>query len=157
MVLRPLPDLGLGPRRPPVAVGSPSVAVLEEALVLALELFFKHDSKHSRTVVLQPFGGPEVGAKELRVVREVAVFGDARVEDLAGLGLARSVTFQHVPATIGQRDDRRALASIEGGHSLHETRTLQALEVSMAHIACPASVVAQVVRRDRPERTDGRE
>ena len=83
MLPRPFLDLFDRAIRPAVAVAIASVAVLQEALVLAFQLAVELHAEDARVTRLQPLRGLQVGALELRVVRSFPRLICARVERLA--------------------------------------------------------------------------
>ena len=71
--------------RPAVAVLLPSIALVEEPLIVALEFVVEDDTADAAALVPQSLVGALVGAIDLGVVRQLARLPDAGVEGLAGL------------------------------------------------------------------------
>jgi len=94
--------------RPTIAVLLASIAFVEEALVVALELVVQDHALHPSALVAQALLSPLVGAIDLRIVRELARLPEAGVERLAGFPCAVAVLvaigFKEIFPTVGQHD-----------------------------------------------------
>ena len=71
--------------RPAVAVLLAAIALVEEALIVALELVVEDDAPNPTALAAQALLGALVGAIDLGVVRQLARLPEAGVEGLAGL------------------------------------------------------------------------
>jgi hypothetical protein len=96
------------PVRSSVAVLPPAIALVQEPLVVALQLVVQDHAIDSAALLAEALLAAQVGAIDLRVVRQLARLSEAGVEALTGLpraflGLAR-IRFEHVTATVGQDD-----------------------------------------------------
>src|SRR6188472_1636450 len=89
--------------RPAVAVLLAAIALVEEALVVALELVVENDSAHQATLSSQALFGSLVRAIDLGVVRQLTRLSDAGVKGLAGLVSAvmtlAAVGLEQVPSS----------------------------------------------------------
>ena len=105
---RPACDLFGLTIRSAVAVLLPSIALVEEALIIALELVVESDAAHPSTSASQALVGALVGAIDLGVVRQLARLPEAGVEGLARLVRAvvafATVGLEEVPAALSQDD-----------------------------------------------------
>jgi hypothetical protein len=81
VLVRPFLNLVLRPVGPAVAVRTIAIPLLEEALVITLQLVIEDDPIDARPLPLETFCTPEVGAVQVGVVRQLAAFGSARIED----------------------------------------------------------------------------
>jgi hypothetical protein len=94
--------------RPTVAVFLVAIALMQEALIVALELVVEDDPPDSAASIPQSLLGPLVGAIDLGVVRQLARLSDTRAEDLAGLVGAvvalLAVGLEQVTSAVCQRD-----------------------------------------------------
>jgi hypothetical protein len=77
--------------RPPVAVGSAAISLLEELLVLTLELVVEDDAADGGALLAEPFGSLQVRTIDLGVVRQLARLANARVKLLPRLPHVRLV------------------------------------------------------------------
>jgi hypothetical protein len=145
----PVLDLFRGAVGPSVAVAVPAVALLQKALVLALQLAVQFDAEDARLARLEAFGGLQVGAIDLRVVTALARAVCARVERLVTLGAGLSVAFEQVATVACQRD--RALMFVQG-HALDEP-----LVFEVSEIAAGLTWLPNVALRDHPKRADRNE
>jgi hypothetical protein len=114
--VRPPFDLSGVTIRPPVAVGSAAIRLLQPLLILALELILEDDSANIGALVAEPFVFADVRAIDLYVVGQLAGAADARVERLLAPVLSvATMALQKVATALCERDS--ALAA-----HLHEFR-----------------------------------
>jgi hypothetical protein len=151
---RPSCDLLRLPIRSSVAILPAPVAFVEEPLVVALQLVVQDDPIHSAALLAEALLGAQVGAIDLRVVRQLARLSEAGVEPLARLTRAFvslvPIRLEEIPAAL--RQDDSAVVRAEW------TRAQQALlfEVALGSASVLAAVVEIAFRHDS-ERTDGGE
>ena len=92
--------------RPAVAVLLASIALVQEALIVALQLVVEDDAPNPTALAAQTLLGALVGAIDLGVVRQLARLSEAGVERLAGLVRAVvalvSVGFEQVTSAVRQ-------------------------------------------------------
>ena len=75
--------------RPAVAVLLAAIALVQEALIVALQLVVEDDAPNPAALAAEALLGALVGAIDLGVVRQLARLPEAGVEGLAGLGGGR--------------------------------------------------------------------
>ena len=94
--------------RPAVAVLLAAIALVQEALIVALELVVEDDAPNPTALAAETLLGALVGAIDLGVVRQLARLSDAGVEGLAGLVGAVvalvAVGLEQVASAVGQDD-----------------------------------------------------
>ena len=142
--------------RAPVAVVAVSIALLQEALVLALELVVEDGASDTAAALGNALRGALVGSIDLDVVRELARLPDARVERLASMlaGVA-PVLVEEVTPLLRQRDHMVAPATQAG--RFDQAGFPEMPQVAAARVQWLAVVIAEIARGDNPERADGRE
>ena len=74
VLMRPVLNLVARAVRASVAVRSIAISLLEEPLVLTLELVIEDDAMEVRALCAKPFGAPQIGAEDLRVMPELHGF-----------------------------------------------------------------------------------
>ena len=107
-----------------VAVGAATVALLQEALVVALQLVVEHDAAHAPALAPEAFLRAPEGAVDLRVVGQLSRLPEARVEGLPGLVWApQTMRLEQLATAVGEDHDV-PLPAIQGD-ALQQTRLLQ--------------------------------
>jgi hypothetical protein len=76
---------------------------LQEPLILALQLFFEHDTAHWLAPFGQALRSLHVSAVNLGIVGQLTRFGDADVERLTIGGIWPSPSLKHVTSVAGER------------------------------------------------------
>ena len=138
---RPLGNLVGRPIRPAIAVATAAIRRLEKALILALELFFQHDPPEARAARHEPLGGFRIRAVEMRVVRQLARFGDAGVKRLRDLAIGSATRIlEHGAAHRGQRHERRACLADDMSHGLDQIEITQVPKIARPHLLRVAQV-----------------
>jgi hypothetical protein len=96
------------PVRSSVAVLPPAIALMQEALVVALQLVVQDDAIDSAALFTEALLGAHVGAIDLRVVRQLARLSETGIERLARLPRAFlslvPIHVEEVPTAVGQDD-----------------------------------------------------
>jgi hypothetical protein len=103
----PLRDLVWLAVRPSVAILFPSIALVQEPLVVPFELVVQDHAIYSPTLVAEPLLSAEVGGVDLRVVRQLAWLPEASMERLPrlpGAFLFAPIRFKEISATVGEDD-----------------------------------------------------
>ena len=97
----PAMDLLRGSIGPAVAVRLAAIALLQELLVFAFQLVIQDDAADGRAVFAEPFRVLEVGAIDLRVVRQLArtVDGKAGVADASDTDVELLPAFRFLRST----------------------------------------------------------
>jgi hypothetical protein len=141
--------------RPTVTLGSISIGLLKEALILALQLVVQDGALDAGIRCVQPLSGLEIGVIDLGVVLDLARLPDARVEGLARLAVDIAATrFKQISTAISEDNDRLAMAFEVNGS--YEPRLAQVAEVSLTRVGGTTVVIPKVVSRDDPKRADRR-
>ena len=157
VLARPPRDLGGLAIRPAVAVLLPSIALVEEPLIVALELVVENDAPNPAALASQAFVGALIGAIDLGVVRQLAGLPDAGVEGLAGLVAAVialvAVGLEEVAPAVGQGNG--AVFGAERRRA-NQPFVLQMLEASSRALRVVAEVVEIAFGNDA-KRADGRQ
>jgi hypothetical protein len=95
--------------RSAVGVLPPSIAVVEEALIVAFELVVENESANLSTTTPQALVGALIRPIHLGVVRELTGLPDAGIERLAEFVAAvralEAVRFEQISAALRQDDD----------------------------------------------------
>jgi hypothetical protein len=125
--------------------------LLEEQLVLAFQLGVEHHAMDDRTILAQPLGLALVRLIDLRVVKQLAWALKAGVEVLLALV---PVALETVAATLGEDDERTAVADRNGSHELLFT---QVPEFATAWVEGVAPAVPEVVGVHDAERAGRRQ
>jgi hypothetical protein len=103
---RPFPDLVGRAMRPAIAVALLSIALLEEALVFALQLEVEDDSPDMATAISDHLCGSFVGPMKVRVVGDLRPSREAGVELLPIAERAILSRVQEVSPTVREGDER---------------------------------------------------
>jgi hypothetical protein len=103
---RPFPDFVGRAIGPAIAVPLLSIALLEEALVFALQLEVEDDSPDMATAISDHLRGSFVGPMKMRVVSDLRPSREASVELLAVAKRAILSRVQEVSPTLRESDER---------------------------------------------------
>jgi len=131
VLARPFPNLLHRPIRPAVAVASASIALLQEALVLTLQLAVQGDPEDARIAPTQAISRVQIRPIHLGIVRALARPVGAGIEPLAVFGVPCPTAFEKAAATVCEGDG--SLTSIQW-HALDESLLLEVAEVSVTHV-----------------------
>src|SRR5262249_32919334 len=132
-----------------------AIALMEPALVLALELVIEYDPLDPRVTLGEPLRGAFIGAIDLEVVFELPLAFDASPEGLAVTLVTVPMVFEHTPPFRRQR--HRVVARAGHPNRLHEALLAKVPQVTGSGIERPVVVVAEITTGGYSERTDGRE
>jgi hypothetical protein len=153
VLARPLLDLFRATIGLTSALTATAVGLLQEALVLAFELFLEHDTPNPPATGVQPLNRPEIRAVQTHVVGQFARFQDAGIESLSGLAIPVTPgMFQQRPTLIGERDKPGARPFDDVWHRSHKAEIMQAFQ--LAHATALHRVVS-VPERDLWNDTEG--
>src|SRR5262245_31969515 len=152
---RPLFNLPSVAVRVSVVVVPVAIPLMEPLLVLALELVVQDDPVDAGITLRQPLRLALVRAVDLRLMFELALFLEARVERLRRLLAAIPVRLQDITAAVGQ-DDGDLTAAIEANR-IDQALLAEMPQIALPWIGGPVVVVAKIARRHHPERPNDRE
>jgi hypothetical protein len=153
---RPVLDLVLLTVGTPVAVVAVSIALLQEALVLALELVVEHGAPNTPVALGNALRGALVGSIDLDVVGELPRLPDAGVEGLAGtLARVAAVLLEELTPFLRQRHHVVAPASQAGG--FNQAGFPEMPQVAAARVQWLTVMIAEIARADYAEGADGRQ
>ena len=130
---------------------------LQEPLILALQLFFEHDTAHWLAPFGQALRGLHVCAVNLGIVGQLTRFGDADVERLTIGGIWPSPSLEHVTSVAGERHQSRPRSPDDMRSRVHEAKVTKALEVARRTCRRPRIGLPQVARRHNTKRSNCRE
>jgi hypothetical protein len=150
---RPLLDLPLVPIRVSVVVVAIPIALVEPLLILALELVVQDDALDVGVAFVQALSDAQVSLVYLRVVFELALAFEARIELLARVVVVDSMGLQQVPAAVGQNDGD--IAPAVQPHGVDQTLLAEVPKVAAAGIGLAPGMVAQLTRGHHPKRANG--
>ena len=137
VLARPVFDLARVAVRTPAAV---AIALVEPLLVLALELVIEDDAVDPRVAGVEALRGPQIRLEDLRVVFELPIAFETRVELLADIVVAVAVMLEQVAAAVGQHHGD-VVPSVDP-NGVNEAMLAQVPEVAGARIGRPVEVVA---------------
>ncbi|OFW26029.1 MAG: hypothetical protein A3H97_11395 [Acidobacteria bacterium RIFCSPLOWO2_02_FULL_65_29] len=166
VLTRPVLDLQRVTVGPAVAVGTATISLLKELLVLALQLVVQDDAIDSRTALLEALGFALVRPVDLRVVLDLTWLLQLRVEPLspvvlvpataalavAAAGVLFPMRLQQILAAVRQDDDAMAVAGERNG--ANKTLLAEVTKVALARVAGLTVVVLQVTRWNDAEDPD---
>jgi hypothetical protein len=152
VLVRPLLDLTRVAIGPPIAVRPAAVSLLEPFLVFALELLLEDDAPDLAAVFTEPFFLPQIGAIELRVVRQLPRAADAGMEGLlAWIVALAAMGFQEVATTFRER--HRARSMLER-YEPHEPFLAQMAQGGITRTERLLSCIVQIPLGHDPKRAD---
>ena len=104
VLTRPSRDLGLAAVRAAVTVAIAAIALLEKALVLALQLAVQLHPLDARTSIAEALGSVQIRSIELRVVAALAGAIGTGIELLTVAGIACAMSFEERTSAVRKRD-----------------------------------------------------
>jgi hypothetical protein len=134
-----------------------TIALLEEALILALQLVVQDDASHVAATAPDPFSGSFVGSVKVRVVGDLWAPGEAGIEALTVIERAVLGGFKEIAAARGERHERGPGTPGAEGPGLDEPRTSQVLNVLVAARALAGIAGLQVPLRHGAKGADCRQ
>jgi hypothetical protein len=138
-----------------VVVGAVPIALVEPALVLALELVVEHDAIDVPAAALEAPGGAFVRAIDLDVVGELALAFNAVPEGLRSTPIAVAMVFEQAPAFLRECD--RVLTRTGHSDRLNQTLFPEMPQIARARIERSIVLVAEITTGDHSKGTDRRE
>ena len=124
---RPQSDLLGTPVGASITVGTVSIPLLKEALVLPLELVVEDDAPEAIAAFGEAVGSLEVGSVDLGVVLQFPRLPDTRVERLRGVLARPPARLQQLTSVLRQGDDTVSVSRQRYG--LHEPALTEMAEV----------------------------
>jgi hypothetical protein len=106
----PAANLLVGPIVVAVVVVAVAVVLVQPLLIVALQLVVENDSVDARAAIMEPLGGFQVGAEDLRVVFQFASPFQTGIEGLGGVAVIVSMTVKKVAAFLRQHHNGAAMA-----------------------------------------------
>jgi hypothetical protein len=155
VLARPLTDLICGSIGVSVVVVSVLVALVQPALVLALELVVEDDALDVGAALQQARLCLAVGAIDLEVVLEFTRARQARVEGLVVLVVAVSMALEKAAAIF--RQDHRPITITGHPDGLDQPLLAKVSQVARAWIGRSIVVIPEITTGDHSKRTNGRE
>jgi hypothetical protein len=150
--VRPFPNLFSRSIRVPVVVIVVLVALVQPALIFALQLMIEHDAIDVRAPLQQARLGLFVRAIDLQVVLHFTLAHEVGVEGLVVLVIWILMAFQEAPACPGQR---HRLVSVPGhARGLDQPLVAEMTQVARAWISRAAVMVSEVTSGDHSKGTD---
>jgi hypothetical protein len=154
---RPLPNLVAGAIGSAVAVAFPAIALLEEALVFALQLVVEDHAADMTTALPDLLCRSFVRTVEVRVMRDLGPPGKARIEALAVIERTVLSCIQKVATAVCEGHERGARTSCAERTRFDEARTPQVLDLPVAISACTIGGWLQLALRHGPKRANRRQ
>ena len=149
----PVVDLFGRAVRVAVVVATLPIALVQPALIVALELVVEDDAVDARSAGLQALCLALVGAIDLDVVFEFALAFDTVVERLAAILIAIAVPLEKAAPVLRQRHCRLAVTGHTNG--LDEPLLAQVSEIAGPRVGWPVVAVAEITTGDHSEGADG--